>query len=67
MQRDKKSSRSPGSGKRVQMAKTEGRFLKAEMAIDTSNIIYAFKVNPIFSKSQTCLLFILDVTETHQK
>lgn len=42
MQRDKRSSRSPGSGKKAQMATTEGRFLKVEMAVDTSNIIYAF-------------------------
>lgn len=63
MQKDKRSSRSPGSGKRAQMAKTEGRFSKVEMAVDTSNFIYAFKVYPIFSKSQPCLLFILHIAK----
>jgi len=61
MQRDKRSSRSPGSGKWVQMAKTEGRFSKVEMAVAISNFIYAFKVYPIFSKSQIYLLFILHI------
>jgi len=35
MERDKSSSRSPGSGKRVQMAKAEGRFSEAQMTVDT--------------------------------
>lgn len=57
MQRDKRSSRSPGR-KKVQMAKTEGRFLMVEMAVDTSNVIYAFKVNPIFSTSDMPAVYI---------
>lgn len=45
------------------MAKTEGGFSKVEVAVDTSNFFYAFKVYPIFSKSPTSLLFIFHITK----